>query len=262
MGMLEHKERSMSDKQVLVLGGGCFWCTEAVYKEVRGVTDVESGYSNGHVKQPTYEQVCTGTTGHNEVVRLEYDPALISTREVLEIFFVVHDPTTLNRQGNDVGTQYRSGIYFTTPEQEAEARAIVAELNRDNAFGRPVVTEITALDNYSARRGLPPGFLRAQPAPGLLHGGGRAQGGQVPQDVLAAGEVGRRPGAQRPGRQRGQNTITASPPSTSAQAPSFQPGMASPRLSAEALMPNTGTSSAIGVTVAAGWRASSQFQAP
>ena len=138
----------MNDKQVLVLGGGCFWCTEAVYKEVQGVTDVESGYSNGHMKQPTYEQVCTGDTGHNEVVRLEYDPAVISTREVLEIFFVVHDPTTPNRQGNDVGTQYRSGIYFTTPEQEAEARAIIAELAKDDAFGRPIVTEVLALDNY------------------------------------------------------------------------------------------------------------------
>lgn len=138
----------MSDKHVLVLGGGCFWCTEAVYKEVQGVTDVESGYSNGHVTQPSYEQVCTGTTGHNEVVRLEYDPSVISSREVLEIFFVVHDPTTLNRQGNDVGTQYRSGIYFTTPEQEAEARAIIAELDRDKAFGRPVVTEVKPLANY------------------------------------------------------------------------------------------------------------------
>ncbi len=138
----------MSDKQVLVLGGGCFWCTEAVYKDVRGVSDVESGYSNGHAKQPSYEQVCTGTTDHNEVVRLEYDPAEVSTRELLEIFFVVHDPTTLNRQGNDVGTQYRSGIYFTTPEQEAEARALIAELARDDAFGRPIVTEVLPLQNY------------------------------------------------------------------------------------------------------------------
>jgi peptide-methionine (S)-S-oxide reductase len=138
----------MNDKQVLVLGGGCFWCTEAVYKDVRGVSDVESGYSNGHAKQPSYEQVCTGTTGHNEVVRLEYDPAEVSTRELLEIFFVVHDPTTLNRQGNDVGTQYRSGIYFTSPAQEAEARALIAELTRDDAFGRPIVTEVLPLQNY------------------------------------------------------------------------------------------------------------------
>lgn len=138
----------MGDRQVIVLGGGCFWCTEAVYKEVRGVTDVESGYSNGHVKQPSYEQVCTGTTGHNEVVRLTYDPEEVSLRELLEIFFVVHDPTTPNRQGNDVGTQYRSGIYFTSLDQQAEARALIDELTRDDVFGRPIVTEVKALDNY------------------------------------------------------------------------------------------------------------------
>ena len=138
----------MSDKQVLVLGGGCFWCTEAVYVGVKGVTDVESGYSNGQVKQPSYDMVCSGTTGHNEVVRLEYDPAQISTREILEIFFVVHDATTLNRQGNDVGTQYRSGIYFTTPEQQQVAQALIDELTKDNAFGKPIVTEVKPLDNY------------------------------------------------------------------------------------------------------------------
>ena len=138
----------MSDKQVLVLGGGCFWCTESVYKEVNGVTDVESGYSNGQVKQPSYEMVCTGTTGHNEVVRLEYDLVKISTREILEIFFVVYDPTTPNRQGNDVGTQYRSGIYFATPEQQQVAQALIDELTKDDAFGRPIVTELKPLDNY------------------------------------------------------------------------------------------------------------------
>lgn len=141
-------ENTMSDKQVLVLGGGCFWCTEAVYKEVTGVTDVESGYSNGQVQQPSYEMVCTGTTGHNEVVRLEYDPTQVTTREILEIFFVVHDPTTLNRQGNDVGTQYRSGIYFTTAEQERVAQALIDELTKDDAFGRPIVTEVKPLLNY------------------------------------------------------------------------------------------------------------------
>lgn len=134
--------------ETIVLGGGCFWCTESVYKEVNGVTDVESGYSNGQVKQPSYEQVCTGTTGHNEVVRLEYDPQQISTRELLEIFFVVHDPTTLNRQGNDVGTQYRSGIYFTTPEQQQVAQGLIDELAKDDAFGRPIVTELKPLENY------------------------------------------------------------------------------------------------------------------
>jgi peptide-methionine (S)-S-oxide reductase len=134
--------------ETIVLGGGCFWCTEAVYVQVRGITDVESGYSNGHAQRPSYEDVCTGETGHAEVVKLEYDPAQISVRQILEIFFVVHDPTTPNRQGNDVGTQYRSGIYFTTPEQERVARDLIAELGEQNAFGRPVVTEVAPLENY------------------------------------------------------------------------------------------------------------------
>jgi peptide-methionine (S)-S-oxide reductase len=134
--------------QTITLGGGCFWCTEAVFVEVKGVLDVESGYSNGHVIQPSYEAVCTGTTGHNEVVKLVYDPAQISTREILEIFFVIHDPTTLNRQGNDTGTQYRSGIYVSTPEQESVAREIIAELSASGVYGRPIVTEVMAVENY------------------------------------------------------------------------------------------------------------------
>ncbi len=103
-----------SSLEVIALGGGCFWCTEAVYVKVRGVTDVESGYCNGQVEHPSYEQVCTGRTGHAEVVRLTYDPSQVTLRQLLEVFFVVHDPTQLNRQGHDVGTQYRSGIYFTS----------------------------------------------------------------------------------------------------------------------------------------------------
>ncbi|WP_374663644.1 peptide-methionine (S)-S-oxide reductase MsrA [Ramlibacter sp.] len=138
----------MAEEQTIVLGGGCFWCTEAVFKEVRGITDVESGYCNGQVERPSYEAVCTGQTGHAEVVRLRFDPAQISLRQILEIFFVVHDPTQLNRQGNDVGTQYRSGIYFTTPAQEAEARAFLAELAAQKTFPRPVVTELQPLSNY------------------------------------------------------------------------------------------------------------------
>ena len=134
--------------QTITLGGGCFWCTESVYVEVQGVLDVESGYSNGHLPQPSYEAVCTGTTGHNEVVKLVYDPAVVSTRELLEIFFVIHDPTTLNRQGNDTGTQYRSGIYYSTPEQEAEARAIIAELTASGHYSRPIVTEVLHVQNY------------------------------------------------------------------------------------------------------------------
>ena len=133
--------------EFITLGGGCFWCTEAVYEQVDGVIAVESGYSNGHTLNPSYRQVCGGDTGHNEVVRVTFDPARITLREVLEIFFHIHDPTTLNRQGNDVGTQYRSGIYFVSPEQERVAREVLAEANAANK-GR-VVTEIEALANYS-----------------------------------------------------------------------------------------------------------------
>jgi peptide-methionine (S)-S-oxide reductase len=138
----------MSEMQTITLGGGCFWCTEAVFVQVRGVTDVESGYSNGQVVRPSYEQVCSGTTGHNEVVKLVYDPAQISLRELLEIFFLIHDPTTLNRQGNDTGTQYRSGIYFSTPEQGEIANSLMGEMSAANLFGKPVVTEVQPLSNY------------------------------------------------------------------------------------------------------------------
>ena len=137
-----------TSSETITLGGGCFWCTEAVFKEVRGVTDVESGYSNGQSARPTYEQVCTGRTGTDEVVKLEYDPAVISTRQILEIFFVVHDPTQFNRQGNDVGTQYRSGIYFSTPEQEKIAKDLIAEATRDGLFSGPIVTEVLPLVDY------------------------------------------------------------------------------------------------------------------
>ncbi len=139
---------SREEFPILVLGGGCFWCTEAVFDRVRGVLDVESGYSNGHVDRPSYEQVCTGTTGHNEVVRLVYDPAQVSVRQLLGVFFSTHDPTTLNRQGNDVGTQYRSAVYYTTPEQEQEARLLMAELEQGAIFNAPIVTEVLPLARY------------------------------------------------------------------------------------------------------------------
>lgn len=135
--------------ETITLGGGCFWCTEAVYEQVNGVTAVESGYCNGHVDRPTYEQVCSGDTGHVEVVRVSFDAARISLREVLEIFFVVHDPTTLNRQGNDVGTQYRSGIYYEALEQAQVAKDVIAELAASGAYRDPVVTELKPLANYS-----------------------------------------------------------------------------------------------------------------
>ena len=152
--------------EVIALGGGCFWCTESVFKEVRGIVDVESGYSNGHVQQPSYEQVCTGTTGHNEVVRLTFDPQQISLREILEIFFVVHDPTTLNRQGNDVGTQYRSGIYTSTPEQQPAAQAVLDELAASGVYDRPIVTELLPLSNYSPAEDYHQDFFERNPNQG------------------------------------------------------------------------------------------------
>lgn len=132
--------------EVITLGGGCFWCTEAVYEHVDGVTAVESGYCNGQVAQPTYEQVCTGQTGCVEAIRVTFDTERISLREVLEIFFSIHDPTTRNRQGNDIGPQYRSGIYFHGAAQEQTAREVLAEANA--AHGGRVVTELLPESNY------------------------------------------------------------------------------------------------------------------
>ena len=123
-----------------VLGGGCFWCVEAVYLEVKCVTKVESGYMGGHTERPTYEQVCSGTTGHAEVVRVEFDPDVVSYRDLVEIFFTIHDPTTLNRQGNDIGTQYRSVIFTHSPEQEATARQVMAEMAA--VWDAPIVTQV------------------------------------------------------------------------------------------------------------------------
>ncbi len=135
------------NQQVITLGGGCFWCVEAVFELVSGVVAVENGYCNGVVTNPSYEQVCGGDTGHNEVVRVTFDADQISLREILEIFFTVHDATSLNRQGNDVGTQYRSGIYLSDPAHEATAREVLAQANQ--ALGGRVVTELVPLANYS-----------------------------------------------------------------------------------------------------------------
>ncbi len=134
--------------ETITLAGGCFWCTEAVFEQVRGVIDVQSGYSNGQAIAPTYEQVCGGATGHAEVVRVRFDPAQLPLGDVLAIFFATHDPTSLNRQGADVGTQYRSGIYYHDESQKDVIAGVLAEA--DAAFGGRVVTEVAALDNYSA----------------------------------------------------------------------------------------------------------------
>lgn len=133
---------SNNSVETATLAGGCFWCLEAVYDQLKGVLDVVSGYSGGHVNNPSYEEVCTGQTGHAEVVQVTFDPRLTSYRELLEVFFTLHDPTTLNRQGMDVGTQYRSAIFYHTLEQKAAAEALIGELERENLWDKPIVTEL------------------------------------------------------------------------------------------------------------------------
>jgi peptide-methionine (S)-S-oxide reductase len=136
-----------------VLGGGCFWCLDAVFRGLAGVHEVESGYAGGAKPNPTYEEVCTGRTGHAEVVRVTFDPAVVSFRDLLTVFFTIHDPTTRDRQGNDVGTQYRSVIFCQTPEQRADAQAVIADLTAQRLFGAPIVTEIAdAATFYPAER--------------------------------------------------------------------------------------------------------------
>ncbi len=139
-------EAAPSSVEVATLGGGCFWCLEAVYQEMKGVLRVESGYAGGHVANPTYKEVCTGTTGHAEVVQITYDPSIVSYADLLEVFFTIHDPTTLNRQGNDVGTQYRSAIFYHDPEQKKIAEA--AKKAAAQLWPKPIVTEIVPLDRF------------------------------------------------------------------------------------------------------------------
>jgi peptide-methionine (S)-S-oxide reductase len=130
------------------LAGGCFWCLEAAFQQLKGVTKVTSGYAGGTVPNPTYEAVCTGRTGHAEVVQIEFDPAVVSYRELLEVFFTIHDPTTLNRQGGDVGTQYRSAIFYHSPQQQQEAKAVMAELEAGKVWDDPIVTEVVPLEAF------------------------------------------------------------------------------------------------------------------
>ena len=135
-------------KEVTTLGGGCFWCLEAVFDGLQGVESVESGYTGGRIANPTYEQVCGGNTGHAEVVRVTFDPQAISFRDILVVFFAIHDPTTLNRQGSDAGTQYRSAIFCHTPEQQAAAEQAIAALNAGEAFDDPIVTEVAPAQTF------------------------------------------------------------------------------------------------------------------
>jgi peptide-methionine (S)-S-oxide reductase len=143
----EHTDLAQT-KEVATLGGGCFWCLEAVFDDLKGVEDVASGYSGGQVRNPSYRQVCDGNTGHAEVVQVTFDPSVVSFKEILEVFFTIHDPTTLNRQGADVGTQYRSAIFYHTPEQQATARQVIDELNAARIWSKPIVTEVTPLEVF------------------------------------------------------------------------------------------------------------------
>jgi peptide-methionine (S)-S-oxide reductase len=145
---MESKMNNQPNNDVVTLGGGCFWCIEAVYVELNGVQKVVSGYAGGHVPNPTYEQVCGKMTGHAEVTQITYDPAVVTLRELLEVFFTVHDPTTLNRQGNDVGPQYRSVIYYHNDGQKEIAEQVMAEITTENIWGTPLVTELAPLDIF------------------------------------------------------------------------------------------------------------------
>jgi peptide-methionine (S)-S-oxide reductase len=152
--------------ETATLAGGCFWCLDGAYRDLRGVISVESGYAGGHTVDPTYEQVCTGTTGHAEVVRVTYDPNEITYRDMLEVFFSIHDPTTLNRQGADVGTQYRSAVFYHDEAQREVAEEIVAELERDGVFEDPIVTEVAALQAYYPGEDYHQDYYRQNPGQG------------------------------------------------------------------------------------------------
>ena len=155
-----------SRREVATLGGGCFWCLEAVFEQLRGVEEVESGYSGGSVPDPTYRQVCTGTTNHAEVVQVTFDPGVLSYRELLEVFFATHDPTTPDRQGPDVGTQYRSVIFYHTPEQKRVAEEVIASLNGARVWDAPIVTQVVPFEKFYPAEDYHQGYFRANPGQG------------------------------------------------------------------------------------------------
>ena len=152
-----------SRPEFATLAGGCFWCLEAVFERIEGVLGVESGYAGGRTPNPTYKQVCTGETGHAEVIQVSYDPARLTYRDVLEIFFAFHDPTTMNRQGADIGTQYRSAIFYHDARQKAEAEAVIRELTEGRVFDAPIVTEIAPLDTFYKAELYHQGYYRQNP---------------------------------------------------------------------------------------------------
>lgn len=164
LGLFMHS--SPPQYEIATLGGGCFWCLEAVFELLLGVETVESGYTGGHVPNPTYKAVCTGSTGHAEVIRVTFDPAFISFRELLEVFFVAHDPTTLNRQGNDVGPQYRSVIYFHSPEQQRTALEVIRDLSDQKIWPDSFVTEVSPASEFYRAEDYHQGYYRANPDQG------------------------------------------------------------------------------------------------
>jgi peptide-methionine (S)-S-oxide reductase len=162
----EPRQGEQSRVETATVGGGCFWCLEAVFEQLRGVQKVESGYAGSALSDPTYEQVCSGRTGHAEVVQVTFDPAVLSFRNILDVFFATHDPTTRNRQGADVGTQYRSAIFYHTPEQKRIAEERIAELNAAKIWDAPIVTEVVPLPAFFRAEGYHQGYFRQNPAQG------------------------------------------------------------------------------------------------
>src|SRR5256714_13694513 len=150
-------------KEVATLAGGCFWCLEAVFDDLKGVDSVESGYMGGSTANPSYEEVCAGETGHAEVAQLSFDPKQVSFKEILEVFFVIHDPTTLNRQGNDVGTQYRSAVFYHSPEQKRNAQEVIDAIGRAELYRDPIVTEIKPADTFYVAEGYHQDYFARNP---------------------------------------------------------------------------------------------------
>ena len=163
---MDEKTQETKAFETATLGGGCYWCLEAVFEQVRGVAKVESGYEGGRVDNPTYRQVCHGDTGHAEVVQVTFDPKQITFSEILDVFFGIHDPTTLNRQGHDVGTQYRSAIFYHTPEQKTAAEAKIAQLNADGIWRQSIVTQIVPAEKFWKAEDYHQGYFRANPGQG------------------------------------------------------------------------------------------------
>ena len=179
----KNKGATGMSEEIATLGGGCFWCLEAVYKDLRGVRGVMSGYAGGHVANPSYQAVCTGTTGHAEVVQIRFDPAEVSYADLLRVFFTIHDPTTKDRQGHDVGPQYRSIILTHSDEQRQTAQAVIKEITDAKVWPARIVTEIEPLASILRGRSGTSRLLRAQPMDRILPGCRRTEGRQIPQDL-------------------------------------------------------------------------------